>query len=184
MSECHNVSEYQFSRFHQKLEVWGLTVPGTDLAGADLSFWSESSPGQYKHPEQAGNFWSNLKSFVDNLMMEKLLMETSFSKHRNPVSRKELYCAPWMFWKIYKNKSSSGPNLRWTGRERQAGQKQFILYISFVVGRKSLEKVGLGKMMYLGRGWDLSSPHTTSLYWQLGVVAMPALTVKLLPSCR
>ena len=53
----------------------------------------ESSPLQYKHPQQAGNFWSNLESFVDNLMMEKLLMETSFSKHRNPVRHKGLYSA-------------------------------------------------------------------------------------------
>ena len=93
-------------------------------------------------------------------MMEKLLMETSFSKHRNPVSHKELYCSPWMFWKIYKNKSSSGPNIRWTGKESQARQKQYILYISPVVWRKSLEKVGLGKMMCLGSGAgaDISVP--------------------------
>ena len=157
---CHNIN-FLISIKNRRCEVWVVEVESRSLTVQT----GESSPLQYKHPQQAGNFWSNLESFVDNLMMEKLLMETSFSKHRNPVSRKELHCPPWMLWKIYKNKSSSGPNISRAREKSQARQKQYILYISFVVGRKSLEKVGLGKMMCLGslgRGWYLSSNSTDS----------------------
>ena len=142
MSQCHNVSQYQFSYFHLKTggvrcEVWvaGAALAWAGFSSAYLSFWAEISncllcrlerlaspcPLQSKHPQQAGNFWSNLESFVDNLMMEKLLMESSFSKHRNPVRHKELYSPAWMRWKIYKNKSSSEPrpsrHISWTGKE-------------------------------------------------------------------
>ena len=74
-------------------------------------------------------------------MMEKLLMESSFSKHRNPVSHKELYSPAWMFWKIYKNKSSSGgPNqpqpTRQLDGEEGAGQAKKTIHpiLALLVG--------------------------------------------------